>query len=146
MLPGNASPRAADRPPPAPVASRAVGITWAWHLPRPDRGSRPETSAAAEPRVSRDLVDRQRGGDPAQGVALPHRREAAGLEQPGRLEVLDHRAGREDGARGGEPLHARGDVHGLAEVVLALVERDREAGPLVDADLEQQVLAVAAPP
>ena len=43
----------------------------------------------------------------------------------------------------GEALHARGDVHGLAEIVLPVVQRDREARPLVDADLEQQILVAA---
>ena len=41
----------------------------------------------------------------------------------------------------GEALHARGDVHRLPEIVLPLVQHDGEARPLVDADLEQQVLA-----
>ena len=41
----------------------------------------------------------------------------------------------------GKPLHARGDIDGLAEIILPVVERDREAWPFVDADLEQQILA-----
>ena len=57
--------------------------------------------------------------------------------------MLDHGFGREDRARRGKALDARGDVHRLAEIVLPVVERHREARPLVDADLEQQVLAAA---
>jgi hypothetical protein len=37
----------------------------------------------------------------------------------------------------------RGHVHGLAEIVLAVVEHDGEARRLVDADLEQQIVVAA---
>ena len=40
----------------------------------------------------------------------------------------------------GQALHAGGDVDGLAEVIEPVVERHREARPLVDADLDQQIL------
>ena len=54
--------------------------------------------------------------------------------------MLDHRLGGEDRAGVGEALHPRRDVDGLAEVVEPVVERDREARPLVNADLDQQIL------
>src|SRR3546814_15266428 len=40
-------------------------------------------------------------------------------------------------------LDTRGDVHRLAEVVLPLVEAYGDAGALVDADLQQQILTAA---
>ena len=33
-------------------------------------------------------------------------------------------------------LHSRGDIHGLAEIVELVVERDRDRGAMMDADLE----------
>ena len=38
-------------------------------------------------------------------------------------------------------LHAGGDVHGLAEIVLTFVEHHGQARALVDADLQEEVLA-----
>ena len=69
---------------------------------------------------------------------------AFSLQQPGGLRVVDDSAGGEDRLRIGEPLHARRDVDRLAEIVLPLVQRHRDAGPLVHADLEQQILAAVA--
>ena len=43
----------------------------------------------------------------------------------------------------GEALDARGDVHRLPEIILPLVHRHGDAGAVVDADLQQQVLAAA---
>ena len=61
-------------------------------------------------------------------------------KQRGRCLIFDHRLGGIDRAIYGKVLHARGDVHRLAEIVLPVVEIDRETRALVDADLEQQVL------
>ena len=65
------------------------------------------------------------------------------FQHAGGARVLHDRAGGEDLARCGEALHARGDVHRLPEIILPLVQRDGDARPLVDADLQQQVLAAA---
>src|SRR6266478_2486254 len=97
--------------------------------------------------ASRDFVDHELVGDAAQGGAFGQRREPAGPKDRRGLRMADDRLGREDRARRGKPLHPRGDVHGLPEIVLAVVERDGEARPLVNAYLEQQVaVAVAASP
>src|SRR6266481_4394748 len=92
---------------------------------------------------SGNFVNRHLVGNAPQRRALRHRFEAAGLQQHRCLRVLYHRAGRVDRARDREILHARGDIHGLAEIVAAVVERDGETRPLMNADLEQQVLALA---
>src|SRR5947209_6172474 len=55
----------------------------------------------------------------------------------------DDRTGRIDRARGSKTLDARGDVDGLAEIILAVVQNDRQARPLMKADLQQQILAAA---
>jgi hypothetical protein len=62
-----------------------------------------------------------------------------GFEQRGRLRMRDHGRGRQDRTRIRKSLNAGGDVHCGPEVVLAVVEHDRQARPFVDADLEQQV-------
>jgi hypothetical protein len=52
--------------------------------------------------------------------------------------MRDHGRGRQDRTRIRKSLNA-GGVHCGPEVVLAVVEHDRQARPFVDADLEQQV-------
>src|SRR5215472_18697354 len=79
----------------------------------------------------RNLVDRHLVGDAAQGRAAELGGEAAGLEQGRGFGILDHLLGHQDRARGRERLHPRGDVDGLAEIILAVVERDGEAGSLM---------------
>ncbi|MCY1515787.1 hypothetical protein D9M68_503890 [compost metagenome] len=66
--------------------------------------------------------------------------EAAVAEQAGGARVVEHGAGGEDLARTREMLDARSDVDRLAEIILALVEVDGDARPLVDADFQQQIL------
>src|SRR6516225_9553157 len=51
--------------------------------------------------------------------------------------------GHEDCARGCKALHPGGDVHGLPEIVLAVVEAHSETWSLVNADLEQKILVAA---
>jgi hypothetical protein len=74
-------------------------------------------------------------------MALRHRLLAVAAEHLGALGIVDHRRRRQDRTRLGKALHARGDVHGLPEIVLPLVEVHRQARPFMDADLEQQILA-----
>src|SRR5271170_7038438 len=93
--------------------------------------------------VSRYLIHHRLVGDAAQRGALQRRLEARVLEDLRGLWILDYRPGRQDGARGSEALDARGHVHGLAEIILTFVQHDREAWPLVNADLEQQILVPA---
>jgi hypothetical protein len=50
--------------------------------------------------------------------------------------VHDDRLGRKDSLSVGKILNTQGDVDRLAEVVLPVVQRHREAWPLVDADLQ----------
>src|SRR5262249_18906 len=76
---------------------------------------------------SSDLVDRHLARDAAQCYAPERRLYPAVLQQGRRLRVLDHRFRHHDRARGCEALDARGDIDGLAEIVLLVVKRDREA-------------------
>src|SRR5215472_6769706 len=86
---------------------------------------------------SGNLIDRKLLGDAAQRTLLRYRTEPAGREQCRGLRVLDHRPGRQDRARVGQALHARRDVYGSAEIILPVVEHDRQAGALMNADFEQ---------
>src|SRR5882762_941038 len=45
---------------------------------------------------------------------------------------IDHRAGDVDLLRGRQALHPGGDIHGLAKIILPLVEHHRKARTLVD--------------
>jgi len=54
--------------------------------------------------------------------------------------IFYYRLGHEDCARGGKALHAGSDVHGLPEIVLAVIETYGETWSLVDADLEKKIL------
>ena len=45
----------------------------------------------------------------------------------------------------GQALHARRDIDGRAEIILAVVEDDRQARPFMDADFEQQILVAVTP-
>src|SRR5215470_1749919 len=85
---------------------------------------------------SRNFIHRGFVGDPAQSSLLNGRREAVGRQDLRRLRILDHRLGGKDSARLGETLDARRHVDGLAEIILPIVKRHREAGTLVNADLE----------
>src|SRR5207248_2701085 len=76
------------------------------------------------------------------GAMLRYRFEPAGFEQGGSLWVCYDGTRRQDIARIRKSLDPRGDVHGGPEIILAVVEHDREAGSFVDADLQQQILAV----
>ena len=88
---------------------------------------------------SGNLVNGDFIGDAAQGTALRDRSQSVDSEQRGRLRMRDHGPGRQDRTRIRESLNAGGDVHCGPEVVLAVIEHDRQARPFVDADLEQQV-------
>src|SRR5437016_3494222 len=71
---------------------------------------------------SGDLVDRDGLRDAAQFALLRHRPHAVCRQQIGRLRVIDDRSRRVDRAGIGQPLHARGDVDGMAEIILMVVE------------------------
>src|SRR5437762_138842 len=104
----------------------------------------PKSCSASGARLceSRNLVHCDFVGDAAQGAALRYRLEPAGFEQGGSLRVGYDGASRQDRARICETLDPRGDVHGRPEIILAVVEHDSEARSFVDADLQQQILAV----
>ena len=53
-------------------------------------------------------------------------------------------AGRENRGVGCEALNARGDIDGLAEIILSLIEHHGEAWPFVDADLHDEIACKAA--
>src|SRR5580704_18581932 len=92
---------------------------------------------------SGNLVDRHFLGDATQRTLMRDRFELAGFEQLARSGMFDDRSGRQDRTRVGQTLHARRDIDGAAEIVLAVVENDGEARSLVNADLEQQTVAAA---
>ena len=83
------------------------------------------------------------GGDAAQAFHSGLGPRDARIEHAGRF------GGADDGLRGqhrirrGERLDAGGDVHGLAEEILPLVEAHGQAWPFVDADLQLDVVATA---
>src|ERR1700722_12044957 len=89
----------------------------------------------------RNLVDRILVGDTAQLALFGDRHKPLSGEQRRGLCIFDYWAGGADRLRRREPLHARGDIDGLAEEILAIVEHDRETRPFVDADFQQQVFA-----
>src|SRR5216684_1475065 len=93
--------------------------------------------------MSGDLVDGHLLGDAAQRTAVRDRFEPAGFEQIGSFRVGDDRAGSKDRTRVGQTLYARRDIYGSAEIVLALVENDGQAGSLMDPYLEQLPVAGA---
>src|ERR1700751_4181805 len=51
----------------------------------------------------------------------------------------DDRPRREDRTRHGEVLDARGDIYRLAEIVLPVIEDNRQAGADMDADLKREI-------
>jgi hypothetical protein len=54
-----------------------------------------------------------------------------------------YRPGGQDRPRIRESLHAGGDIHRRAEIILPIIEHDSQARPLVNADLQQQILTAA---
>ena len=90
--------------------------------------------------VSGNLVDSDFRADAAQDMALRLRLLTA-AKQAGALRVVDHRGRHQDRLRYRETLHARGDIDGLAEIILPFVQAHSEARSFVNADLQQQVLA-----
>ena len=84
-----------------------------------------------------NLVDRHFRVDAAERAGLRHRLVAIVAEHARAARVLHHRRRRQDRLRHRQPLHARGDIHGLPEIVLSLVQVHGETGTFVDADLEQ---------
>src|SRR4051812_25551310 len=55
--------------------------------------------------------------------------------------IADHLPSRVDRARGSEALYTRGDVHGLAKIILTIVEYDRQARALMNADFENEIVS-----
>src|SRR6516162_5954851 len=93
---------------------------------------------------SGNLVDGDLVGDAAQSTALRYRLQPIYLEQCRSLRVGDDRSRRQDRARIGKSLDARGNVHRGAEIILPVIEHHRKARPLMDANLEQEVIATAS--
>src|SRR5664279_1858381 len=90
--------------------------------------------------ASGDFVNLDALGHAFQRLALEGRHEPVLGEQRGRRLVLDHRLGGVNRTVDRQVLHARGDVDGLSEIILPIVEIYGEAGAFVDADLEEEVL------
>src|SRR5512132_1453185 len=90
------------------------GVIYLIEIARKNPSGRPGASA----RTLRDFVDRDALVDAAQRVLAGHGPQAAAGEQRRGVGMLDDGAGRVDRARIGEALDARGDVDGLAEIIL----------------------------
>src|SRR5437588_4892337 len=82
------------------------------------------SSYASSGGSSGNLVDRHLLGDAAQRTLMRDWLEPAGFEQFARSGMFDDRPGRQDRTRVGQTLHARGDIDGAAEIILAVVEND----------------------
>src|SRR5438552_6290291 len=80
-------------------------------------GERTIVAGACAPRGSGDFVDRQFFRDAAQRMPLRLRPQPGRREDLRRLGMAHDGLGGEDRGCRREALHARGDVHGLAEVV-----------------------------
>jgi hypothetical protein len=78
-------------------------------------------------------------GDTAEGTRLRRRGDTIFLQESARFAVSNHLSRCEDGTRRRKALNARRDVNGLSEVVLSIVERNRQTRPGVDTDLEKQI-------
>src|SRR5580704_2034903 len=88
---------------------------------------------------SGNLVDHDLVGDAAQRGLLLNRRDRFLVEHFGNARRIDHRASDMDRLRGRQALHPGCDVDSLAEIILPFVEHDREAGTLMDADLDHEI-------
>src|ERR1700731_4749043 len=93
--------------------------------------------------ISGDLVNDNLVGNPAQRRLLLDRRDRLAVENGGHLGRVDHRPRNMHRLRGRQALHACGDVDGLPEIILALIEHDGEARALMDADLDHQIVSAA---
>src|SRR5581483_12211613 len=91
----------------------------------------------------RYLVHHHLISDAAQRRLLLDRLDRLPRQNGGDFGSLDHRRSDVDFLRGRQALHPRGDVHGLAEIILPLVEHDGETRALMDADLDHEVVAAA---
>src|ERR1051326_6848230 len=92
---------------------------------------------------SRNFVHDDLVGDATQCGFLLDRRDRGLVQNVGNRRRFDHRSGDMHGVRDRQSLHPRGDIDGLAEIVLALVEHHREAWPFMNADLDDEVLPAA---
>ena len=68
---------------------------------------------------------------------------ASSRQNRGNRGRLDHRTGDVDLLRGRQALHPGCDIHGLAEIILPLVEHDGETRAFVNADLDDEILGAA---
>src|SRR6516165_5036118 len=82
-------------------------------------------------------------GNAAQCRVLLDRPDLLFLQDRDHPGGFDHRCGDMDLLRRRQALHPRGDVDGLAEIILPFVEHDRKTWAFMDADLDDQVLAAA---
>src|SRR6476620_5349004 len=81
---------------------------------------------------SRYLVHHHLVGDAAQRGLFLDRLDRSLRQNLGDRGRVDHRAGDVDLLRGRQALHPGCDIHGLAEVILPLVEHDGETGTFMN--------------
>src|SRR5262245_61802015 len=82
--------------------------------------------ARSEADASRYFVHHHLVGNAAQRGLFADRLDRLALDDGGDFGRADHRLGDVDLLVGRQALHPRRDIHGLAEIVLALVEHDRK--------------------
>src|SRR2546421_10584740 len=86
--------------------------------------------------VHHDLV-----GDAAQRRLLLNRPNRFLVQDGSHCGSFDHRPGDVDFLRDRQALNPRGNVDGLAEIILPLVEHHGEARTFMDADLDHQIIS-----
>ena len=96
---------------------------------------------AARLGAKREFIHLELVGDAAQGCLTLDRGNPAVRQDRCAARIGYNGPAREDRLRQGQVLHAGGDVHGLPEIVLTFVEHHGQARALVDADLQEEVLA-----
>src|ERR1700722_1970898 len=122
---------------------------WQWRLPAiwgtkstraigPGSGGAHYVSA-----ISGNLVDDDLVGNAAQRRLFLNRRDRRLVQDRGHRGRVDHGSGDVDRLRGRQALNARGNVDGLAEIILPLVEHHRETRAFMDADLDHQIVPAA---
>src|SRR5215475_2735753 len=82
-------------------------------------------------------------GDAAQRGVLLDGPDRLSLQNGGDCRRIDHRCRDVNLLRGRQALDARSDIDGLSEIILPLIEHHGETRPLVNTDLDNEILAAA---
>src|SRR5450631_699380 len=122
------------------IGGLGVAVIWARSSTRAiHAGSSPCYVLA----ISGNLINHDLVGYAAQRRLLLNGRNRRLVQDGGYRGRVDHRPRDVDRVRGRQALDPCRDVDGLAEIILPLVEHDREARTFMDADLDHEVLGSA---